>query len=136
MKLFVGVKALIVNEGKVLLLREAAYDEGTNMGKWDVPGGRINEAESVPEGLAREIFEETGLKDVRIGDVLGVYETFPVIKGEMCHIIRIFYAAYITEIPEVVLSSDHDAYEWVQLSGCGDKMLVSNLEQLIEKVLG
>ncbi len=136
MKLFIGVKALIVHDGKVLLLREAVYDEGTNAGKWDVPGGRINEGESVLEGLAREMFEEAGLKNVRVGDVLGVYETFPVIKGEKCHIVRIFYAAYVTKMPGVVLSADHDAYEWVRLSDCADKVLVSNLEQLLEKVLG
>lgn len=38
-KLAVGVKAFILNEeGKVLILREAKYDEGTNDGKWDVKG--------------------------------------------------------------------------------------------------
>lgn len=136
MKLYVGVKALIVNNGKVLLIREAAYDEGTNVGKWDVPGGRIREDEPILQGLAREVFEESGLKEVRFGDVLGVYETFPVINGEVCHIIRLFYAAYVTQVPEVILSSDHDAYEWVQLSDCADKVLVSNVEQLLEKVLG
>lgn len=136
MKLYVGAKALIVNNGKVLLLREAGYDEGTNSGKWDVPGGRIHDDEPLFDGLNREVFEESGLKKVRFGDVLGVYETFPIIKGEECHIIRVFYAAYLNQAPEVILSSDHDAYEWVTLADIANKDLVSNLEQLIHKVLG
>ncbi len=37
----VAAKAVIINqEGKALLLREAStYEEGTNIGKWGVPGG-------------------------------------------------------------------------------------------------
>jgi ADP-ribose pyrophosphatase YjhB (NUDIX family) len=51
MKLFVAAKAIIISEGKVLLLREAAYDEGTNVGKWGVPGGRIHDDEPILDGL-------------------------------------------------------------------------------------
>jgi ADP-ribose pyrophosphatase YjhB (NUDIX family) len=136
MKLFVGAKALIVNDGKVLLLSEANYDEGTNSGKWDVPGGRIHDNEPLLDGLNREVFEESGLRQVLIGDVLGVYETFPTINDEKCHIIRVFYAAYVNQEPEITLSSDHDAYEWVTLADIANKELVSNLKELIHKVLG
>jgi 8-oxo-dGTP pyrophosphatase MutT (NUDIX family) len=137
MKLFVGAKALIVHDGKVLLLREAVYDEGTNTGKWDVPGGRIHDDEPLLDGLKREVLEESGLRSVSFGDVLGVYETFPEIKGEKCHIIRVFYAAYLDgEEDGVRLSSDHDAFEWVSIEDVSGKELVSNLEQLISKVLG
>lgn len=136
MKLFVGAKALILSEGKVLLLREAAYDEGTNEGKWDVPGGRIEPHEPILEGLAREIHEETGLEGVRTGDALGVYESFATIKGEESHILRVFYVAYLDNPASINLSTDHDLYEWVSLEGLADKKLVSNLEQLVLKVLG
>lgn len=42
MKLFVAAKAVVQNEeGKVLILREATtYEESTNVGKYDIPGGR------------------------------------------------------------------------------------------------
>ena len=40
--LFVAQKAIIVNKNKVLIIREAStYKDGTNIGKWGVPGGRI-----------------------------------------------------------------------------------------------
>lgn len=133
MKLFIGVKALIKHQGKILILREAAYDEGTNTGKWDIPGGRINQDEPILEGLAREVKEESGL-EIEPGKVAGVFETFPVIKGESCHIVRIFYTA-TTATPEVVLSGDHDAYEWVTTEDLEGKELVSSLEALIRRVL-
>ncbi len=132
MKLFIGAKALISHEGKVLVLREATYDEGTNEGKWDIPGGRIEAEEPILEGLSREIHEETGL-NVEVGEVVGVFETFPTIKGEACHIVRIFYTAQSTS-SEVRLSGDHDQYEWIDPSNLDDREYVSSLRELLGKV--
>lgn len=51
-----GIKAIIHNaRGEVLLLKRVDR-EG-----WDLPGGRIQQGESVLETLKREVFEETGL---------------------------------------------------------------------------
>jgi ADP-ribose pyrophosphatase YjhB (NUDIX family) len=130
MKLFVGVKALIVKEGKVLLIREAVYDEGSRTGEWDVPGGRIQPEETLLGGLAREVREEVGL-EVRPGIVLSVQETFRTIKGEPCHIVRIHYLAeYVAG--EVVLSSDHDRFEWLSdESQLSDKVCMSGVSELV-----
>jgi 8-oxo-dGTP diphosphatase len=133
MKLFVGAKGLVVHEGKVLLLRESSqYEEGTEVGKWDVPGGRIKPDETVREGLLREINEESGLS-VTPGEVLGVFDGFPKIKGEVCHIVRVYFLCRAVS-EEVTLSSDHDAYEWVVPTVPGDKQLMDDLEKLLMKV--
>ncbi len=111
MKLFLGAKAVIVHEGKVLVLHEAHYDEGTNTGMWDVPGGRIEPHEPILEGLRREVREESGLS-VSVGRILGVYETFPTIKGEACHIVRVYYECTPIET-KVTIGTDHDQYAWI-----------------------
>lgn len=129
MKLFVGTKSLIVHEGRVLILREAAYDEGTNTGKWDVPGGRIEPEEKLHEGLVREVREECGLT-IEPGDVLGVYETFPTIKDEPCHIVRVYYRS-LALTTDVVLSSDHSEYEWIDPSQYAPREFVSDIEELL-----
>lgn len=133
MKLFIGAKAIIVHNNKVLVLREASYEEGTNTGLWDVPGGRINSDEPILEGLAREVKEESGLS-ITPGEVLGVFETFPEIKGELCHIVRVFYKAE-ADTTDVFLSADHDAFTWVGAGELNDTELVSSLPALIEKAL-
>ena len=39
----VAMKAVIVKDGKVLLLREAkTYKDGTNIGRFHMPGGRLD----------------------------------------------------------------------------------------------
>ncbi len=134
MKLFIGAKAIIVNEGRILVLREAHYDEGTNEGIWDVPGGRINPEEPIIEGLKREVMEESGLQ-IEAGEVLGVYETFPTIKGEACHIVRVYYQAKLISPSEVTLSGDHDLYEWIDPNEVTDKVFVSDILKVLKKIL-
>ncbi|MCA9362556.1 NUDIX hydrolase [Candidatus Kaiserbacteria bacterium] len=113
MKLFVGAKAVIQrSDGKVLIVREgSAYEEGTNIGKWDVPGGRIEADEALLAGLAREVKEEAGL-EVEVGEVLYAADNFPEIKGEKAHVVRIYFACTTTK-QEIVLSKDHDEHAWV-----------------------
>jgi 8-oxo-dGTP diphosphatase len=54
-------RALIVNEGKVLLLKRVDDDE-FRPGQWDFAGGGIERGETVLAGVCREIFEETGIR--------------------------------------------------------------------------
>jgi 8-oxo-dGTP pyrophosphatase MutT (NUDIX family) len=52
-------------EGRVLLFR---YDEGPPNGRhWCTPGGGLDDGEDYPAGARRELAEETGWTDVRIG---------------------------------------------------------------------
>lgn len=55
----VGVGAVIVDEGRVLLVRR-----GTEplRGKWTIPGGLIEVGEMLREAVVREAREETGLE--------------------------------------------------------------------------
>jgi 8-oxo-dGTP diphosphatase len=132
MKLFVGMKACVVHDGKILILREAPYDEGTETGKWDIPGGRINVEEPVIDGLKREVKEESGL-EIEFIETLGMGETFPTIKGEACHIVRI-YSLCRALTSEVVLSNDHDTYEWIDPRSYNEREFVSDVREIIEKV--
>lgn len=108
----VAAKAVILNEeGKVLLLREAStYEEGTNLGRYQIPGGRLNPGESYEDGLKREAKEETGLEVEPLYPIF-VGEWRPVIKGVPTQIIAIFTVCQ-AKSGDIVLSEEHDAYEW------------------------
>lgn len=92
-------KALIRDSGGlVLILKDAHY------GTWDLPGGHIQQGESLLEGLSREVREETGLEphayflSKRQGPG-GIYET--KVSGHK---------------PPVTLSPEHTEYRWVELA--------------------
>jgi len=53
----VSLKAVILNEDShVLVVKETGRDW------WDIPGGGSNHGETVPEALARELYEEVSLE--------------------------------------------------------------------------
>ncbi len=111
----VAAKAVIVNnDGRALIVREAnIYVEGTNIGKWGVPGGRIQSDEFFHEGLKREVREETSL-EIEIDKPAYVGEWWPVIKGVKNHIVAVFVRCkQVSE--EINLSEEHDEYAWIDL---------------------
>lgn len=110
----VAMKAVIVSDGKVLILREAkTYDDGTQTGRYHVPGGRIEIGENFEAALQREVREETGLT-VDIVMPLYVGEWRPVIRGVPHQIIATFLVCRLSSEADIVLSDEHDAYEWIE----------------------
>ena len=66
----VGVGAVLIHEGKVLLIRRG---KDPLRGRWVVPGGTVEAGETLEQALAREVLEETGLV-VRPGEVMLVFD--------------------------------------------------------------
>jgi 8-oxo-dGTP pyrophosphatase MutT (NUDIX family) len=64
----VGVGGLLRYDGKVLLVQRG---KNPGKGRWTFPGGYAEEDEPPDEALAREVFEETGLR-VSVGEMLAV----------------------------------------------------------------
>jgi len=55
----VGVGAIVIKEGKVLMIKRAAPP---NKNLWAIPGGMLELGETLREGAEREIFEETHVR--------------------------------------------------------------------------
>ncbi|MET0779348.1 MAG: NUDIX domain-containing protein [Candidatus Saccharimonadales bacterium] len=117
----VAAKAVIVNdEGKILVLREAAtYKDGTNVGKYHVPGGRLDKGEAFLDGLRREIAEETGLEAEPLYP-LHVDEWRPIIRGVPHHIIAVFMLCKLKGSANAVVSDEHDKAVWIDPASSDD----------------
>ncbi len=55
----VGVGAVILQQGRVLLIRRGAEPM---KGRWSIPGGLVELGESLNDAVCRECLEETGLE--------------------------------------------------------------------------
>jgi 8-oxo-dGTP diphosphatase len=66
----VGVGAVVVHEGRVLLIRRG---KEPLRGRWLVPGGTVEWGETLEEAVVRELEEETGLV-VRPRELLAVLD--------------------------------------------------------------
>jgi 8-oxo-dGTP diphosphatase len=72
---WIGVHGIIVDRGRLVVLRRAARMP-YRPGHWDLPGGHLTLGESFEECLAREVGEETGLA-IEIERTLGLYKAPP-----------------------------------------------------------
>ena len=58
-----GASAVIVADGAILLVQRGHEPQ---LGRWSVPGGKVEQGETLEEAASREAYEETGLV-VRVG---------------------------------------------------------------------
>jgi len=58
----VGIGGVLIHEDRALLIRR-----GTEplLGRWSIPGGSLEVGETLEQGVARELLEETGV-EVRV----------------------------------------------------------------------
>lgn len=63
----IAVGGFVTNaKGQVLMLKSPRYED------WEFPGGQVEESETLPEALEREVFEETGIL-VQVKSLIGIY---------------------------------------------------------------
>ncbi len=94
------------DDGKILILKRST-DSKTNPGKWELPGGKVDQGESFDQALIREVCEETQLK-ISLDHVVGVSEQ----NLHLFRAVHIIMSGKIVE-GELNLSSEHEGYAWV-----------------------
>ena len=104
----VSVKAILIHDGRVLLLLNGR-------GEWDLPGGRPDPGEDFRAALKREVGEETGL-DVDVGSALDEH-MFEVLRGIFVRILP--FACRLIGASRVTLSREHLEMRWQPLAELG-----------------
>lgn len=104
-----AVKAFIVKEGKLLLIKRRLNDVH-KPGDWDIPGGRLELGENPFDGLKREAQEETAL-EIEIILPLDVH-FFSRDDGQKIQL-TIFLCKQTGG--EIKLSEEHTEYKWMDL---------------------
>ena len=66
----VGVGGVVIEDGRALLIKRGSEPL---LGQWSIPGGTLELGESLQEGVARELLEETGL-EVRVLDMIEAFD--------------------------------------------------------------
>ena len=66
----VGIGGVVIQNGRALLIKRGSEPL---LGQWSIPGGTLELGESLQEGVARELREETGL-EVRVLDMIEAFD--------------------------------------------------------------
>jgi 8-oxo-dGTP diphosphatase len=125
-----AVRVLLTDQdGKILILKRST-DSKTNPGKWELPGGKVDQGESFDHALIREVYEETNLK-ISLEHIVGASE-------QNLHIIRAVHIIMSGKIVEgeLNLSSEHEGYAWVLIETLPDYELADWLQDYVNQTRG
>ena len=120
----VAAGGLVTNlQGQVLLIKSPRY------GDWEFPGGQVEEGETIPHALEREVFEETGII-VRVKSLVGIYSNLR--KPSIVNMD--FSCEYVSG--ELTTSEESTQVEWVDseeaLSRVKRKAIYGRLKNMLE----
>lgn len=96
--------AIIQKDGKILIAQRAKQD--ALYGKWEFPGGKVEEGETLEQCLKRELFEELSIH-ATVGEYFCT-STFPH-KDSIYDMCVFFVPSYSGEIT----LNEHSAIAWV-----------------------
>ncbi len=101
------VRLLVVNEGRVLVLRRAASRFGE--GAWCLPGGKVDYGDTVAATVAKELREETGLV-VTAAQFLCYQDSLPSETGAM-HCLNLYFECVATG--DLRLNEESSEARWI-----------------------
>lgn len=117
--------------GKLLLIQRAP-ELDWHPGEWELIYGRIDQFESVQEGLAREVREETGITELEVAATLSVWHIFRGPVTAENEVIGITFRC-LTGQTTPQLSSEHIAYRWVTVEEALQLIQVPGIRRDVER---
>ena len=102
------VKALVVNDGKLLLLKKVGGKIDSHKGCWEAPGGKVETGCDLKDELMRELSEEIGMQ----GKIIKSLAPWSWKHGEISEKCNV----YLVEIEnqKIVLSDEHSDFIWIE----------------------
>ena len=140
-KFCIGVKALIINsEDKILLLQinleKRKYKDPNAQIYWDMPGGLIEEGETLESTLKKEIKEETGIDFIENAEFFHASIAnleIPTVEGLFGRALFIFKIKIVDDI-QIRISGEHSQYGWFSLQKASELLKVKYPQDFTDKL--
>lgn len=128
MKQRVVVQAVLQAGDRVLLLRRSQGRPGI-VGKYELPGGTIDNEEQPDDALRRHLINDTGLiiKEFRLHDVLSMSNRE---DGDIQHVFIVYSSKPMSDEP-ITLGRSYDQYDWKQVSQLGQEDLRDSAQAIL-----
>lgn len=132
-EIMVAVGAVIVNEaGRVLLVKHVPERNGFWQGKWICPGGKLELGESMEQGVAREIMEETNLQ-IHLITPLTPFER--IVKSDGKTTLHVIYIDFLAQLVSGEFRPGSDVGEGIWVSREDLPKIWDELHQDTQKLL-
>ncbi len=120
----VAATAAIARGSLLLLLRRAATCEH-EPGRWELPGGKLDIGETLPEAVAREVREETSMS-ITVGPPL---KTWHFVRDQYW-VTGVTFRCH-SETRGLRLGSEHDQSRWLTTSEALELPLAESMREQI-----
>jgi ADP-ribose pyrophosphatase YjhB (NUDIX family) len=101
----ITARAIITKNDRILLMYTNRYED------YSLPGGGVDEGESIEQGLIRELQEETGAKNIQLKGAFGLYEEYRPWYKDDFDIIHIKSYCYQCNIADELGTARLEKYE-------------------------
>jgi 8-oxo-dGTP diphosphatase len=120
------IAALIMRDSKILIAQRGKKD--ANYGKWEFPGGKLEENETEQECLARELFEELSIH-AQIGDYFcsSFFE-----HKDTAYEMRTYFVPFFTGEIEL---REHQEVRWVNIEELSEYDMPDPDKPIVKKLL-
>ncbi len=98
----------ILQDGKILMTRRAADD--FLGGVYELPGGGVDDGETIIEGAIREVKEETGLS---VSKIVSIFEGFDYSTNRKPSVRQVNFLVEVEPGDVVLDPNEHDEFIWV-----------------------
>lgn len=104
-------------------------------GKWDLPKGKLEDGEKIEACAVREVEEETGLKDVQLGQLIGITHHFYKERGQEIEKETHWFEMKVAGEQELVPQLEEDITDLKWVAEKDVTAYLSNSFQNIEEIL-
>ena len=98
-------RAIVIKNNKILLMYTSRYED------YSLPGGGVDEGESIEQGLIRELSEETGAQQINVVKAFGLYEEYRPWYKDDFDIIHIKSYCFVCNIADEFGKAQLEHYE-------------------------
>ena len=114
MKQRVVVQAIIQNEDKTLFLRRSQGRPGI-VGKYELPGGTLDENEQPDDGMRRHLRNDLGIdnQELELRDAMSMTNRE---EGDIQHVFIVYSVKGVDPSNSIKPGRSYDKYEWIKTS--------------------
>ncbi len=120
----------VVRDHKILVVRRVAHD--FLGGNFELPGGGVDEGETIIDGAIRELKEETGLT---VTKVLEAFDGFDYTTDRKPHVRQINFLVEVGSGDVTLDPNEHDVFKWVDADDLEGISMSENMKRCVSAAL-